>query len=46
MKILIIYGTTEGQTRKIARYMEEQLQGAGHSVVISDVTDGPLQFGL
>ena len=26
MKILIIYGTTEGQTRKIARYMEENLQ--------------------
>ena len=29
MKILIVYGTTEGQTRKIARFMEDVLQDAG-----------------
>ncbi len=41
MKILIIYGTTEGQTRKIARYMEEHLQETGNNVVISDAADDP-----
>ncbi len=41
MKILIIYGTTEGQTRKIARYMEENLQAKGHAVSISDASDDP-----
>jgi len=41
MKFLIVYGTTEGQTRKIARYMEEVLQGAGHNVTIADASDEP-----
>lgn len=41
MKILIIYGTTEGQTRKIARFMEEQLQAKGHRVTIADATEEP-----
>ncbi len=41
MKILIIYGTGEGQTRKIARFMEEALQAQQHQVVIADVTEEP-----
>lgn len=41
MKTLIVYGTTEGQTRKIARYMEEVLQAKGHSVTIADASDEP-----
>lgn len=41
MKVLIIYGTSEGQTRKIARFMEEVLQDADHKVVIADATDEP-----
>jgi menaquinone-dependent protoporphyrinogen oxidase len=41
MKILIVYGTTEGQTRKIARFMEKVLQDAGHKVSIADATDEP-----
>lgn len=41
MKILIIYGTSEGQTRKIARFMEEILQAHQHQVVIADVTEEP-----
>ena len=41
MKILIIYGTTEGQTRKIARYMEDVLQEVNHQVVIADATEDP-----
>jgi len=41
MKILIVYGTTEGQTRKIARYMEEVLQTVNHHVVIANANDEP-----
>jgi len=41
MKILIIYGTIEGQTRKIARFMEEVLQEAGHQVTISNAMEEP-----
>lgn len=41
MNILIIYATTEGQTRKIARFMENVLQNHGHQVVIADASDEP-----
>lgn len=41
MKILIIYGTVEGQSRKIARFMEDVLQNVGHQVVIADATEEP-----
>ena len=32
MKLLIVYATTEGQTRKIARHAAEHLMGQGHAV--------------
>ncbi len=41
MNILIVYGTTEGQTRNIARTMEDLLQRAGHRVAIADAADEP-----
>lgn len=41
MKILIIYGTSEGQTRKIARFMEDVLQDENHKVVIADASEEP-----
>ena len=42
MKVLIVYATTEGQTRKIARFMENVLQEDGHQVVVSDAeADAP-----
>ena len=31
MKILIVYATTEGQTRKVARFVFDRLAGAGRS---------------
>lgn len=31
MKILIVYATTEGQTRKVARFVFDRLAEAGHS---------------
>jgi len=41
MKFLIVYGTTEGQTRKIAGFMEETLKAEGHLVTIADATNDP-----
>lgn len=41
MRILIVYGTTEGHTRKIARFLEDHLQAQGHAVVVSDATGEP-----
>jgi menaquinone-dependent protoporphyrinogen oxidase len=35
MKILIVYATTEGQTRKIARHVFDRLAGAGHAVELT-----------
>ncbi len=39
MKILIVYGTTEGQTRKIARFLTDRFTDAGHTVELSDATE-------
>ncbi|TRZ46104.1 menaquinone-dependent protoporphyrinogen IX dehydrogenase [Robertkochia solimangrovi] len=41
MKVLIVYGTSEGQTRKIARFMGNILEQKGHSVEICDATMDP-----
>jgi menaquinone-dependent protoporphyrinogen oxidase len=39
MKFLIVYGTVEGQTRKIAFYMQHVLQQAGHLVTVADASN-------
>jgi len=41
MKVLIIYGSTEGQTRKIASFLKEEAEKRGHQVTLSDATDNP-----
>jgi len=41
MKILIVYGTTEGQTRKISHFMEAVLKGDGHEVTVADASETP-----
>ena len=41
MRVLIVYGTTEGQTRKIARFMESVLEDIGHKATIADASDEP-----
>lgn len=41
MKLLIVYGTTEGQTRKISQYMEEVLTKENHSVTVCDASQDP-----
>jgi len=40
MKLLIVYGTTEGQTRKICNYLRDKAIDNGHQVSIVDAT-GP-----
>ena len=40
MKVLIAYATTEGQTRKIVRYVAEWLTTKGHSVELWPVAEG------
>lgn len=39
MRILIVYATTEGQTRKIARHIANYLAQIGHSVELLNVDD-------
>jgi len=39
MNILIAYASTEGQTRKIARYTADYLIGQGHSVELAGAAD-------
>ncbi len=41
MNILVIYGTTEGQTRKIAGFMADSLRDRGETVTKIDSTDLP-----
>lgn len=41
MNILIIYGTTEGQTRKIAAFMAERLRARDVEAALIDSTDLP-----
>lgn len=38
MNFLIVYGTTEGQTRKISEFAGERIKSGGHSVTIVDAT--------
>ncbi len=46
MTVLIAYGTVEGQTRKIAEFVEKQVRDAGEDVVLFDTADrtGELAF--
>lgn len=40
-KLLVLYGTTEGQTRKIAAFAADKLTGAKHEVRLIDAADAP-----
>lgn len=46
MKVLIIYGTIEGQTGKIARFLADELGAAGHEADLVDTADmgAPISF--
>lgn len=44
-RILIVYGTTEGQTRKIAGRIAEMARGYGHEAVVVDSAGHPPPVG-
>lgn len=39
MKLLLVYGTTEGQTRKVARFVADHLARQGHETLLVDAID-------
>lgn len=39
MKVLIVFATVEGQTRKIALFAEKELRTAGHDVALFNTSD-------
>lgn len=41
MRVLIIYGTIEGQTRKICRFLKEEAEKLGHTADLAEATDEP-----
>jgi menaquinone-dependent protoporphyrinogen oxidase len=44
--MLLVYGTTEGQTRKVAAFMADRLAGLGHSALTVDCTEVPPSLDL
>ncbi|MGM0545432.1 MAG: flavodoxin domain-containing protein [Bacteroidota bacterium] len=45
MKLLIVYGTTEGQTRKICEYLRDKAVDDGHEVTVLDSTAADIDPG-
>ena len=39
MRLLLLYGTTEGQTRKVARFVAEHLEQLGHQTLLINAMD-------
>jgi menaquinone-dependent protoporphyrinogen oxidase len=46
MNILVLYGTTEGQTRKIARFIADRLAARGHVTMLIDAAETEPGFDL
>ena len=46
MHILIVYGTTEGQTRKIASFMADHIRGLGKEITLLDSTEAPRRLNV
>lgn len=44
MKLLVLYATTEGQTRKIAGFIDNEAQKLGWGVTVKDIVDGPIEL--
>lgn len=43
-KILVLYGTTEGQTRRIARFIVDRLIAAGHEASLVDAAEAAAEL--
>jgi len=46
MKILVVYGTSEGQTAKVATVMTERFRASGHEPTLIDVKRLPIVFNV
>lgn len=46
MKVLIVYGTTEGQTRKISKRIVERIREVGHDAELDDSTSLPADLDV
>ena len=46
MKFLVVYGTTEGQTRKISERIAEQIRERGHDAELYDSTSLPANLDI
>ena len=44
MRVLILFGTNEGHTHKIARFLSDRLSGQGHEVTMADARDLPVDL--
>ena len=44
MSILVLYGTTEGQTRKIARFIADKVAAPGHEVTLIDAAEAEAEL--
>ena len=45
MKLLIVYGTTEGQTRKICEFLRDKADEAGHEVTLANALEAHIHPG-
>jgi menaquinone-dependent protoporphyrinogen oxidase len=46
MRIVILYGTTEGQTAKIARYLADRIRAGGAGVTVTNAVEAPADLDL
>jgi len=46
MTVLIVYATEEGQTARIARFVELELGKAGHNTRVADTLDETIEISL
>lgn len=46
MKVVIVFASLEGQTRKIAHFAQNMLRNAGHEVALFDVADKTINIDL
>lgn len=46
MNVLVLYGTTEGQTREIARFVADRLAARGHAASLVDAAEPELEREL
>ena len=42
MNVLLLYGTTEGQTKKVAQFVADRLVQKGNQVTIENAAEGGL----